>query len=384
MKPIFKNVVIALLGMMLLNACNSIRNFQENRKVVIKPAPQVVDNSTIALVWKNNTAGSALNAQDFEPTIVGNEVYLAARNGRIEGYSLDSGNQVFNYDLDQRQVSGVGANVTHIYAVSRSGEVIAIDRNSGSEKWRYAAKRSISARPIANDQMLIVRTIDGHVIGLNAITGEFIWGLERPVSSLSVGLDAPSLMAGEGVVTGFSSGRILANNVFNGNAFWEKRAFLPQGRNDIERLIDIDAQPILVGQAVIAGAIRGGVAAFSLRDGNELWRNQAVDTGQTIHFAGQSLAVTTTESDVVMLDASTGKTVWRQNTLSGQGLSAPVIHNDRIVVGSNSGTLYFLELSTGNVLSKFDLTSAPISAIRMVDQGVLVYSASSGAIFLLR
>ena len=177
-------------------------------------------------------------------------------------------------------------NATSVIAVTVDGEVVALDRDNGSEKWRNDIGRSISAAPALNDQIVVIRTVDGHMVAINAVTGEQTWAIERPVASLSVGLDAPGLVAGEGLISGFSSGRVVASNIYNGTTFWEKRAFRPGGKNEIERLIDIDAPPVMAGQLVLLGAYRGGIVAYLLRDGEEVWRNEGVNTRKPMASLG--------------------------------------------------------------------------------------------------
>jgi outer membrane protein assembly factor BamB len=278
----------------------------------------------------------------------------------------------------------VGVNVNSVIVATDDGEVIVLDRSDGSEKWRYDVGRSISAAPASSDQMITIRTVDGHVIALNAITGEQVWGINRPVASLSVGLDAPGLIAAEGLISGFSSGRIVASNLYNGATFWEKRAFRPGGKNEIERLIDIDAPPVMAGDLIIVGAYHGGMVAYRLRSGEEVWRNEAVSTRQPIAVSPHLLGVTGPESDVSVIALGTGKTRWRRTQLRGNGLSAPVITNDSVVVGNFDGDLYFFNLTDGELKSRFRVGTGAITSLLKVDQGVLVYSAGTGKLTLIK
>ena len=387
MQPIrSKNRLNLLFGgaaLLVLSACGQPK-LEENQAVVKSPEPIVVHSEQFEYAWKVSSVGSKSGGALYEPRIEGDTIYTSSRGGQIQGYELETGEKVFNVKLSEKLISGVGVNVSSVIAVTDKAEIIALDRVDGFEKWRVSVDSAISAAPALNDQLIVVRTVDGKLIGLNAISGVQEWAIERPVAALSVGQDAPGLVAAEGVVNGFSSGRILASNVFNGSPFWEKRAFRPGGKNEIERLIDIDASPIMVGSMVVVGAYQGGMVALQLRDGSEVWRNEGASTRKAIARSSDILAITGPESEVEVLAQDSGETRWKKQLLRGHALSAPVILEDSVVVGSMDGILYFFSLVDGKIRSKFQAGSSPITALRKVEQGLIVYSARSGTLSLIR
>lgn len=383
MRPINRFKLLTGGAILLLSACGQPK-LQENQAVVKAPEPLVVHSEQFEVAWRVNSTGSKSGGALYEPRVEDKVIYTSSRSGQIQGYLLESGEKVFSVSLSEKLVSGVGVNVSSVIAVTGSAEIIALDREDGSEKWRVSVDSAISAAPALNDQLIVIRTVDGQVIGLNAISGVQEWAIERPVAALSIGQDAPGLVAAEGIVNGFSSGRILASNVYNGSPFWEKRAFRPGGKNEIERLIDIDASPIMVGSMVVVGAYKGGMVALQIRDGSEVWSNEGASTRKTIARSDSLLAITGPESEVEVLAQDTGMTRWKKQQLRGHALSAPIILHDSVVVGSMDGVLYFLSLENGKIRSKFQAGSAPITALRKTEQGLIVYSASSGALSLIR
>lgn len=384
MQKLRHKILLSVLMIAVLSACGGQPALEENQAVTPTPVPEVEKHSSATVSWRASSSGSKTGGAHFEPLVQDDQVFVASRSGRIESFSLKSGDREINIKLDETLVSGVGVNAASIIAVTTGGNVVAFKIDDGSEKWRHSVGRSISAAPAVNDQIVVIRTIDGHVIGLNALTGERIWGLERPVASLSVGQDASSLLAGEGVISGFSSGRVLANSIATGGTFWEKRAFRPSGKNDIERLIDIDAPPALVGRTVLLGAFKGGLVAYRLRNGEEAWRNDEASTRKPIAVSQIAVAITGPQSDVSLLDITNGEIKWQQSQLKGHGLTAPVILSDALVVGSLTGEVYFLDLDSGDILSHLKLGKSPITALRKVEQGIVVYSANSGALSLIQ
>ncbi len=378
-----KLIFLILISAILTGCSGRQAALEENQAVTQIATPDVADNNTAVVGWRASSSGSKTGGAHFEPVIEGDSIFVSSQSGQIARFSLASGERALNIKLDDRLASGVGVNAGSIFAVNTTGEVIALDRKDGSEKWRQSIGRSLSAAPAVNQQLVVIRTLDGQIIGLNAVTGEQVWALERPVASLSIGLDAPSLLAGEGAISGFSSGRVLANNVFNGGVFWEKRAFRPAGKNEIERLIDIDAAPVLAGQVVLVGAYQGGIVAYRLRNGDEVWRNAEASTRKSIAISGERLAITGPQSEVSMLDLVSGERLWEQRKLQGHGLTAPIFSSESVVVGNIDGVVYFLDASDGAITSQLRLGKSPITALKAVDQGFIAYSGTSGALILI-
>lgn len=382
-KSLTGNILAGLL-LIILTGCNSQPKLLETQAISQSAAPEVALNTAVEIVWRASSSASKLGAVQFEPVSDGSTVYTTSRKGHIEGFDLESGKRVFSKNLKGGLANGVAINSSSVIAVTDNGEVVALDREDASEIWRLDIERSISAAPAASDQVVAVRAVDGQLIGINAATGKMLWSIDRPVASLSVGLDSPGLVAGEGLVTGFSSGRVLASNLYNGTTFWERRAFRPSGKNEIERLIDIDAPPALAGSLVLLGAYRGGVVAYSMRDGEEVWRNEDVSTRKPMAVEGALLGLTGPESDVALVDLNDGKLRWKKTQLRGNGLSAPVIAGGNMIVGNLDGNLYFITLEDGTINSFFSIGGGPITAMLKVPSGVLVYSAGSGKLTLIK
>ncbi len=373
------------MALTFLAACGGGQpDLEETQAVARAPVPDVALNTAAETAWRASSGGGKLGAVQFEPVIIDDTVYIASPKGHIQGFNLDSGKSVLSKSVGDHLANGVGVNMSSIVAVTVKGEVIALNRADGSEDWRYDIGRSISAAPALNDQVIVIRTVDGYMIGLNAVTGKQVWSIERPVASLSVGLDAPGLIAAEGLVSGFSSGRVLASNVYNGTTFWEKRAFRPGGKNEIERLIDIDASPVLAGEMILVGAYQGGIVAYRIRDGEEIWRSDEVSTRKPMALSSLFLGVTGPESDVSLIALGTGKTRWKRTQLRGNGLSGPVITDESVVVGNLDGDLYFFALTDGAIKSRYRVGTGAITSLLQVEQGILVYSAGSGKLTLIK
>jgi outer membrane protein assembly factor BamB len=101
--------------------------------------------------------------------------------------------------------------------------------------------------------------------------------------------------------------------------------------------------------------------------------------------SGDVVVVGSDDGSVYALDATTGKLRWKRTT-GGPVRSSPVIAGGRVFVGSNDGSLYALDLTTGSVVWKapigYEIVSSPAVAGGVVVVGsdrLYAFDAATGA-----
>src|SRR5690554_8028164 len=86
------------------------------------------------------------------------------------------------------------------------------------------------------------------------------------------GTGAP-LVLDQLVIIGFATGKVVALDKPLGIPRWEVRLASPDGRSELERLVDIDGQPVFEGGLIYAASYHGNVAAMSMR-GETVWEEE--------------------------------------------------------------------------------------------------------------
>ncbi|MBN0495508.1 PQQ-binding-like beta-propeller repeat protein, partial [Pseudomonas aeruginosa] len=96
-----------------------------------------------------------------------------------------------------------------------------------------------------NGDVVVVQTQDDKLIGLDAASGDQRWIYERTVPVLTLrGTGAP-LIAGNMALAGLASGKVVAVDLQRGLPIWEQRVAIPQGRSELDRVVDIDGGLLL-------------------------------------------------------------------------------------------------------------------------------------------
>ena len=364
-KPLLPLLALLAAGL-LLSGCNKDTEtlwgtYQE--PVAPSPLPESAGASEIRVLWnKNLGAGAEKGYAILEPAYGGDGIYAASRNGSVFKLDPKTGSTLWQRNLNSDIFSGVGAGGPMVVVALDNGIVVALDADSGETLWESPIDRQISAIPVVGKGRVIVRTADGMVIGLNATDGETAWFIERAVPGLSIhGASTPAI-SGDAVFIGLANGRLIANNVVTGREYWETEVSFASGRNEIERLTDSDAPPLVAATTIYTATYQGNIAALRLQDASVEWRTK-VSTRLPMSLGAGRLLATNELGEVVAIEAESGDILWTQEIFRGHGMSRPLVMKDRVVVGDSSGNIYSLDINDGTLLETRKAVSGAVVAL---------------------
>ena len=101
------------------------------------------------------------------------------------------------------------------------------------------------------------------------------------------------------------------------------------------------------GDKIFAAGRDGDVAAFNLKTGKQVWRNQTkLDLAGGTGVGADVVAVGSADGVVVALDMSTGTERWRAE-VKGEILSAPAVGGSEVIVRTVDGKLRALAIADG-------------------------------------
>ncbi len=335
--------------------------------------------------WTEKTGGNENSYGKLRPWLQGELIYTVDENGMVSAFNAETGNRQWREKLKMPVVSGVGGNGSdRVYVGSKDGQLVALDAQSGETLWESTLTSEVLAPPAANQDYVVVRTADGRLNAMNADDGETLWYFQRSVPLLSLrGVSAPKIVD-DMVIAGFDNGKLVSLDIADGRVIWEATVAVPRGRTELERLVDIDADPVIIDNTVYAAAFQGYVAAYDLRDGSERWdRELSVETGIDV-TPGEAVFLTDSESYVWAIQDGSGDSLWRQTRLLRRGATAPVIAGDYIVVGDFEGYLHWIARSDGRFVARQRIDKSAIRAQPQVRNGLLYALSVDGKLAAVR
>ena len=124
---------------------------------------------------------------------------------------------------------------------------------------------------------------------------------------------------------------------------------MPTGRSEVERLVDLDVDPVANRGAIYVSSFTGGTVSLSEVDGDVIWRNQDISSHAGISADFRYLYITDVHSEVSQLDQRNGASLWKQKELHNRQLTAPIVYDNYVVVGDFEGYVHWLSTGDGRM-----------------------------------
>ena len=355
---------IRLMGLglcALLQACTQVDNYVLGKDNTPKPSPltAITAKAKMALAWsvsigKANKSSAYLK---LKPVIRGNTIYTADANGMVQALEKGTGHTLWSKQLSHGIVSGPSVSQGHIALGTNASQVVLLKQADGTEAWHAKVSSDILSKPAIANHKVIVKTIDGNLYAFHLQTGEKIWVADHGSPSLILKASSSPVIMGQLVLVGFSDGKLDAVDINFGHVLWQRSIAYASGSSDVERLVDIDADPIVRGGVVYLASYQGYVGALTLENGQFVWSKPA-STYRNLSIDDNALYMTDSNDVLWAFDRASGQVKWKQDSLKARGLSEPVLMGNRLVVGDKTGYLHLLSTQSGEIISRTQLSGA--------------------------
>ncbi|WP_448551670.1 outer membrane protein assembly factor BamB [Thalassotalea montiporae] len=397
MKKVIKKIVnVRLLSAIALAttlaACSSTDD--EDEAIKIAELTDINEQFEVDVAWEK---GIGDGVDDYfsriKPAYGYNKVFSISREGDAYAIDANSGDKVWHIDLsdvnkergffDSREpallAGGPVTGVNKVFIGSENGQIFALDAETGELAWQGKVKGEVIARPALDSGILVVNTASGVLKAFNANTGEDLWQVDLDVPPLTLrGISAPTAAAG-GVLVGTSAGELSVFMLEKGQQGWTVPVGEATGSTELERVIDVDSQPLVFGDKVYAISSRGNLVAIDIRNGRILWKRQYSSYRQ-LAIKGNTLFLTNLKGHVYAVDRVNGLERWSNLALTNRSVTGPVVIGDYLAVGDFEGYLHFLDQETGEFVARHKVDSSGIYATPTVAEGTIYVQARDGSL----
>lgn len=365
----------------MLGGCASGSEIQREEPtplVDLKPTLQVKE------IWSVNVGASA-RGRDMVllPVVDGDAVIAADPRGRVSAIAIATGRLLWETSVDRALSGAVGAADGLVVVASDQGRVVALDRTNGARRWEAEASSTVLAPAAIGAGVVVVQSQDGRVTGLSASDGQRLWRYERSEPPLSLRGTASPVILGNQVLAGFAGGKIAVLGLRDGKLLTEIVIAEPRGRNEIERLVDVDVAPLFAGGLLYAVSIQGKLVAIDPQGGRTAW------TREVSSFTGMAadrsnLYVTDDKGQVLAFDLRTGASVWKQDKLRARRPNAPAHHDGYVAVGDYEGYVHWLAREDGHFVARERVGGDAIRAPAQVVGQTLYVANEDGTLAALQ
>ncbi|MGF1725077.1 outer membrane protein assembly factor BamB [Photobacterium nomapromontoriensis] len=372
MQKVLKQAISVALAVSMLAGCAS-----DEDTVQMAPLPVVESSFTPVQSW-DGQIGSGIDHyfSKLRPALGYGKLFVADRDGVVKALDPETGTVIWEQDLETdfsaRLAGGITLSYGKVFIGSENAEVIALDEETGALSWRAAVEGEVLSKPLVDEGLVIVNTSRGILQALDANTGDSKWQLGSEVPTLTLRGDSSPVSISGGVFWGQANGRLAGAIMGNGQLLWQQPIASPKGATEIDRLVDVDASPVIAGDRLYAIGYNGNLVSIDLRTGQPAWK-RSYSSATDFVIEGNQLFLITDQDHIVAVDPRSGTELWSNNALEHRLLSAPAIIDGYLVVGDSEGYLHWLDPVSGDFVAQQEVGGDGIAVppLEMLD-GYLV------------
>jgi len=252
--------------------------------------------------------GSANGGAQFYalPVVVDDETVLVAANNanllRVDSVVVEV---TRTYQLDDKVVANVLQDGDILYAPYQNGGLSARSMVDFREIWRFHTEEGVWAQPLLVGEMLIVASIDHNLYALDRSSGQRIWSVDLGGSVASTPL--------------------LANDRLYVGSF-----------NKMFFELSLDGQIL---------------STYSTQ--NWVWGTPAIDEYGVVYVSDLSGYVHALDSERNLQE------IWSSQVAERGIRSGPVVYQDRVIVASRDGKVYWLDRRDGALINAREIDNRP-------------------------
>ena len=373
-------IVTLLMAALLVSGCGGGKSVREEPTKL----HDFQAESRVKLLWSADSGASAIDlAVKLSPAIAGGAIYTSDPKGNVIAFATDNGRKLWESGLDLSITGAVAVGSGIVVVASKKGDVVALDRANGKKIWTSNLPSQVLSPAAIYAGVVVVQSVDGKLTGLSAADGKKLWVYARAEPPLSLHGTAAPVATDNVVLSGFASGKLAAVQIQDGKLLWDMTVTQPRGRNEIERLVDVDVSPLLVRNVIYAASYQGKVIAMDVQTGRILW-SRDMSTYSGMDADSSNLYLTDDQGNVVALDLRTGASVWKQEQLRARQLNAPRYINGQIAVGDLEGYVHWLSADDGHFVARYRVANSAIRSQPLISDDTLYVSSQSGKLAALQ
>jgi outer membrane protein assembly factor BamB len=338
----------------------------------------------VKLFWDESIGvGADQHSLKLIPAIGAGKVIAADREGVVQARDAKTGALLWEVETEIPFSAGPALGAGRIVLGSSKAKVVALNSENGEQLWENTVTSEVLAVPVVAKGKVIVRTTAGEVVALDERTGRQLWSYEHSVPALSIRGTGSPLVIGDHVIVGYDNGKLVALQLGNGKYVWEATIAMPKGRSEIERLVDLDVDPVEINGTIYIAGYNGGISAVSAEDGEVVWRNEKISSHTGLSYDHRHLYLSDSLGNVLQLEQNRGAGLWKQQELKHRKLTAPALYQDYVVVGDYEGYVHWLSVRDGRQLGRIKVSDSAIEVKPIVAEGIVYVYAKDGTLAAL-
>jgi eukaryotic-like serine/threonine-protein kinase len=310
--------------------------------------------------------------------VVQSETVVVVAEGSVVGLSTETGEiqwEVRRLPAPPGPAAIEAERVVYAEGKGADGAVTAVSLNEGEESWRFDTTSPVVGGVTVEDGRAYVGGRDGNVHAIDIETGKEDWNFQAPgrVETPPAVAEGLVLLVSEGFKTGLAT--TYALDASTGKEEW---AFSPER-------VAVGASSVTVGDDLAVfglGDLR--VHAVEFESGVERWsaRSRAPFSARTVPSFDGDVLIADRLGHLYRLEAMSGEELWVFRVPGNILTGSPVITGQTALVGDSSGQVSAIDLASGHLVWKEQVSDRPIGGVAASDERIFVSSADGSVVAL--
>jgi outer membrane protein assembly factor BamB len=384
MKSLLARQLICAASLLLLLAGCASNDVEENAPAELLDfkAERQLDK-----VW-SSSVGDGQGEADYlrlTPVISGERIFAASTNGTVEAFNKTDGDSLWDYDIDEDTtiIGGVGVSGDLVLVNTTNGKLLALDAATGTLRWSATLPSEALGAPAGDGSVVAVHVNNGDIVGFAQADGKKLWTYSNTVPALTLRGDSSPLIYKDSIMCTFANGKIAVLETSTGSMRWEARVGVPDGTTELERLVDVDANPLVHNDVLYAVGYQGRLVAVSPENGALSWFKTA-SSHVNMAASAENIYVAGAKGTVTAFSINGDGVRWEQTAMSNRDLSGVAAVDSYVAVGDFEGYLHIMSQQDGHLMARYQVDSDGIRVAPIVDGNVMYVYTNSGDLIAYR
>jgi outer membrane protein assembly factor BamB len=349
---------IALVSAWCLYLCSpaSAQDFKQ-----LLPSDQVVAHYGLTRRWYSHAPVDGVRESIRIVSVVGDQLHLQTDASRIHVLDTETGKLLWTAQVGApiRGQFGSATNSNSVFVINGS-RLYRLSRDDGSQLWSIRLPQTPNAAPSADEDRVMVTTLDGRILVYNVSNKEVLWYYATNGS-----ISMPPALLDDKIACASQDGRLYV--------------FQPTSRNPTMRYqtqAPVSAPLAVWGRTVLLPSQDFNLYAVDVRNGDTLWRySSGSEIRRPVSVVDNDVFVAPDDGGLHVLHAETGARLWRhpraQNFVAAS--------KTKVYAADRFGQLLILDRANGRQIDAFNATQFDFQArnentdrIYLVTKGGLV------------
>ena len=384
----FKNNICLFLTIFIMSSCSSMDigslKFWENGEVDLEEPKKLEDFSSDYVIsnnWKISSNNGENILGNFIPSFNANNLFIADSSGVVSSINSLSGE--VNWEIRSNFLSsGVTSGFGILVVSDLDGNVIAHNQDDGSILWSSNVKAEVLAPAAIDAKFVIIKTGSGELLALDKNSGELKWSYRSKLPNLTIRGSSSPVIVDDQIFVSFDNGRLGVFELDSGFPIWDGAISYASGPSELESLVDSDSSPVVENGLVYTSNYQGHLNIFDLAQKRSVWSSESSSFFSPVIIKGV-LAIIETDSSIKTFSMKSLQPSWSSGEYLNREVSNASSFKGKLIVGDFEGYIHIIDPLNGSTIGRKKISRKPIKTIisrsnnfYAIDEGFNMFSLS--------